>query len=283
METKRIPVQPRIFRSWLAPAAFGLCVLAVVLAAPSVIKLTEADYRQYLLQDLIDGGIGSGSALKTYLLLEQILLVAAPVLTAGMAACLAVTLFGHPADGLGALGTAAQVLEKALNVLGVLLAGGFVLHFLRYTIACLMANGGVYLLYAMVISEALMAALAALLFFTLRRFVSCLCDSAASMAYTLTAGELTGGTVPSFAGTGFFMLAVFCLVVAVDQMLTVTIVQDVFHPYYKLLVSPHPAQWAAAASFVCCGAADVLLGCYLRRYQAISEKCMFQARQRVER
>ncbi len=282
MESNRVMVQPRIFRSWLAPTALGFCLLAVALAVPGVWKLFDPAYRQYLLQDLIAGGIGSGSALNSYLLIEQILLVAAPVAAALMAACLAVALFHHPADGLGALAALAQWMEAGLKPLGIALAGLYVYRFLRYTIACLRINGGLYMLYAMVISEALMGVLALFLFWNFRKFMGCLCDSAASMAYTLSAGELTGRSIPSFAGTGFFMLAVFCLLVAVDQMLTLTIINDPFHPYYKLMVSPHPAQWATAASFVCCAASNVLLGCYLRRYQTISEKCLFAARQRVE-
>ncbi len=281
MESQKILVQPRLFRSWMAPAALGFCLLAVVLAIPGVYRLFDPAYRAYLLQDLAAGGIGSGSALQTYLLVEQVLLVAAPVLTGGMAVSLAVTLFAHPADGLGALSAVCQWLARGLNLAGILLVGWFAFRFLRYMLSCLMMEDGVYPLCAMIMSEALMGALAAFLFFATRRFLNGLCDSAASMAYTLTAGEVGAGGISGFIATGFFMLGGFCLAVAADQMFTLTIIYDL-RPYYKLLVSPHWAQWATAASFGCAAVADVLLGCYLRRYQSISEKLLFQARQQMK-
>jgi hypothetical protein len=77
---------------------------------------------------------------------------------------------------------------------------------------CIGVNGGAYLLYTMLMSEAIMVVQAFLLYKLLRRFLLCARDCAASIGYTLSAGALDKTTWPGFAPPGLMILGIaWCL------------------------------------------------------------------------
>ncbi len=281
MEKDNFTVRIHALGARLLPWVLVLCALATVLGIPGICKIFTPEYRAYLYQDLVLGGIASGTALKTYLAIQMGLTAAGPLCACVLAVCLGVTYFRKSPSGISFLSTLAQWLVRLLNLAGLILVGAFVYHFVGYTIACLGMDGGLYPLYAMALFEALMVALAVLLFFTLRSFLNSLCDAAASIAYTLATGKMDNASIPAFSATGFLLLGIGCLLVAVDQMFTLTIATDTISSWYEILVSPQPAQWGTAAGLLCCALADGLLFLGLRRYKAICERILFENRSHI--
>ena len=168
-----------------------------------------------------------------------------------------------------------------VNGAGIVAAVLYVYRFVRYTVLCLSFRDGLYPLYAMVISEALMGALAAFAFVQLRKFLNCICDSGASMAYTQSTGKLDSRSIPGFTATGFLILGLLCLMLAVDQFVTVTAAYDYIRGYYKLLISRNLIQCCTALCFFCCAVADIMLFAYLKRYKRICERALYDARKKI--
>ncbi len=272
MDKEKVRIDLKQLRSPLIHAAMCLCTLAALLALPGVCMLFTPEYRAFLQQDFLVGGIMSMEAIRTYMLMQDALLLMSPVLTAMMAVCLGMCLFGKRVRGMSILATIAEWMVRMLNVVGILVIGLFGIRFLIYTVQCLMQDGGAYTLYAMVIMEGLMVVLVTLGFFQLRKFVDCLCDSATSLAYTLATGNLSSTSIPGFTATGFLLLGIVCVIIASDQLLTLTPVYDPYNPHYELLVSPHPIQWATVGSFLCAAIANVLLFFYLKYFKRLHER-----------
>ena len=103
-------------------------------------------------------------------------------------------------------------------------------------------------------------------------------DSGASIAYTLATGKLDDRSIPSFAGTGFLVLSIMGMVLAVNRLFTLTVVINVVQSYYKLLVARHPALWAEAICLILGSAANLTMYLYLRRYKKITEQALYEAR-----
>ena len=243
--------------------------------------LFDQEYRDYLMEDMIAGGITAGQVLQNYLLIHGIILASVVICSAALFVCLLLVLRGKPARSLSAISTGAQWLLWGVNGAGILAAVLYVYRFVRYAVLCMSVRNGLYPLYAMVISEALMGALAGFVFVQLRHFLNCVCDSGASMAYTLATGKLDSCSIPGFAATGFLILGLLCLTLAADQLVTVTAAYDYIRGYYKLLVSQNPIQLCTAACFLCCAAADILLFAYLKRYKRICERALYEARKTI--
>lgn len=282
MQNQTVSVTPGMFRSALIPVAAVLCALAALLGLPGVVLLFSPDYADFLVRDMVAGGISSAQVLQTWQIINSAVTLIGCVCPGVMAVGLLITLGGKPARGMGMLSNAAQWLRYGVTGAGVIVLCVFVFKFVRYVIVCLGANEGLYLIYAMVISEGLMFVLAWFLFKLTRRFLDCACDSAASIAYTLSTGKLDTVSIPGFTATGFLILSVFCVAYALNQIFTVTIVENYIQSYYKLLVAAHPAQYAAAASFLCSAAASVLLFVCLRRYKRSCERALFDSRKRIK-
>lgn len=281
MEDKKTKITVEVFRSPLIGLIACFCALTVVLGIPGTVMLADREYRTYLMEDMIAGGITSGQVLQNYTLIHGVMLSIAVICSAALFVCLVMVMTGKAAASLSALSTGAQWLLWGVNGAGILAAALYVYRFVRYVIMCLSIRDGLYPLYAMVISEALMGALAAFAFIRLRDFLNCICDSGASMAYTLSTGKLDAYSIPGFTATGFLILGLLCLTLAADQLVTVTAAYDYIRGYYKLLVSRNPVQLCTVACFFCCAVADILLFVYLKRYKRICERALYEARKKV--
>lgn len=282
MEEQCVYAPPGTFRSPLIPASVALCLLAALLGMPGVVLLFSPDYAAYIVQDMVAGGISSAQVLRTWQVIHSGITVIGFLCPAVVAVGLLIALRGNTARGMGVLSKAAQWLVHGVNGTGVIVLCIFAFSFIRYIVQCLGSNEGLYLIYAMVISEGLMLVLACFLFRCLRRFLDCACDSLASIAYTLVTGKLDNVSIPGFTATGFLILSVFCVGYALNQIFTVTIIENYIQSYYKLLVATHPAQYAAAASSICSAAGNVLLSVWLRRYKRNCERTLFQSRKRIK-
>jgi len=266
------------FSSPLIPIAAILCALSALFGLGSVCLLFDPSAINALVYDLFRGGVTAASALQTWQVIHIAINIAVFFFPTIMTVSLFFILRTRPDKGLNLLYTATHWSIYGINGLGILILIIFLFKAGTFTIACLSTNGGIYQLYAMVISEALMVVLACLLFFNLRRFLNCICDSAASISYTLLNEKLDSSTIPGFTSTGFFILAIFDLIFAWDRLFTMVIAGSGSQAFYKLLLADHPIHLISAAALLFSAGANILLSIYLRKYKSLCERILFHSR-----
>jgi hypothetical protein len=169
----------------------------------------------------------------------------------------------------------------ALRVIAIGLGCLLVVRVLIYAVVNFRYNEWAYLMYAMLVSEALMALIAWAIYMLSRRFLICLSDSAANIGYTVSTGKVDTLSIPMFAATGFALLALACVILALDQLYTVTIGIGHMTTYYKLVQESHPVRLMMGASFLCSAGANGIFALWLRSYKRLCEKALFEARKRI--
>lgn len=278
MEKPVILIPTGRLKSPLIPAAALLYFLAALIGIACVILLANPEYRAFLMQDLASVGITDASSLHSFQLINSVITLLACFGPGLMSAGLLISLRGKPVQGTGLLSTAAQWLIYGVNASGCLAVVIFVFRFFRFLIVVGSDARGLVAVYSMIISEALMGAQAVFLFFQIRKFLNCCIDSCTSIAYTLATGKLDDRSIPSFAGTGFLILSVIGMVLAVNRLFTLTAVIRIVHSYYKLVVASHPGLWAEGICLILGSTANFLMYRYLRRYKKQTEQALFEAR-----
>ena len=280
MEKSNPAISADSFRSPLPAAAAGCYALAFFLGIPGCALLFDPEYARFLLVDPVASGIADASSLRTWQFVNSVVTVFTCLSPGFLAAALLLALRGRIVKGLGFLGNCLHILYWTLNIGGGLAAAVFVFRFVRYVAFAVTKPNAVMLLYSMIISEALMLALAVLLFLLARRFLNCAMDTCASMAYTLSAQKLDSQPIPAFTSTGFLLLSIGGIALALNRYFTLTIVWDSVRSYYKLLTASRPAQIADILCLLLGSAGNFLLFRYLRKYMAITEYARFQATKR---
>jgi len=271
-------VKPDTMRSALTPWAAALCGLAALFGIPGIFLFFSRDYTQYLLQDMAISGITNPASMQTWLFINRCVTVLACAGPAVMASGLFLSRRGNPVRGLNMLSGAAHGLLWAQLISGITAAAIFIFRFIRYILICLGDPSGVISIYSMLISEALMVAQAGFLFVMIRRFLNACIDSATSIAYTLATSKLDTRSIPGLASTGFLVLSIVCMCLAVNRMFTVTAVINVVKSYYKLLVATHPGIILESICLVLGSAANYLIFLILRRYKRKTEQALFQSK-----
>lgn len=278
MDDRRLYISRDTFRSPLVTLAAVFYMLAFALGTVGVALLFSPEYSHLLRTDLLASGIGDASSLRTWQAINSAITVICCFGPGLLATALFFAMNGKFVKSLGFLGNALHGLYWALNAGGVFAAVMFLFRFVRYVVYAVGKPNAVMLLYSMVISEALMAALAAFLFVLTRKFLNCAMDSCASISYTLAREKLDECPVPAFTATGLLLLAMAGIALAISRLFTLTIVWDSVQSYYKLLTAAHPAQIADVACLISGSGANFLLYRYLRRYKKITEAALFQAK-----
>ncbi len=274
-------VKPGMFRSPLIPVAAVCFTLAAALGCVGSILLLDPGYRNVLLEKLFLSGITSRYARNSWTVIGYAITLIGFLGPTVTALGLWAVLRGKQAQGLTFLSSAAQWLLYGLKAAAGVLAVYFSYRAIRYVFLAMTRNDGVYLIYAMVIMEAMMVALVYFLYRNLRRFLDAACDSAASIGYTLSSGRIDTTPIPSFAFTGFWILGLVGLFLAVDKLYAVTIVQRYPQDYYALVHPQHWGQWVSAASLLWGAVGDFLLSFYLRFYKRTSERALHDNRVRI--
>ncbi len=276
MEKGRIPVDRKLFRSPLISIAAALSILGALCGLISVGLLFVPGSVDTLVKDIYLSGITDRSAIQTWRFLHIALTALCFVWATVMSGCLAAVVCKRPGQGLLALSTAGEWSYYALNATGVVLLVYLVYRLVRYVIASLSINAWAYLLYAMLVSEALMIFLAAMIFVLLRRFLNSLSDTAASLALAVTGGTMGSGIIRSMTPPGFLVLALAQIALGADRFFTLTIVDAFPADYYAILTAEHPLLLISGAMF-CFGAlADLCISVYLFRRKRQCEKLIFQ-------
>lgn len=278
MDKPPVPVPAETFHSPMIPAATIFYVLSAVLGVPGVVLIFDSDYSTLLLQDLITSGISDASSLQSWQSINTAVTLLACFGPCVMSAGMLFTLWGKPVQGLAFLSTSAQWLLWGINASGIAAFIILIFRLVRYTLLCLGHSNGMMMFYSMCIMEMLMVTQAVFLFLLIRKFLNCCIDSSTSIAYTLATDKLDSRSIPSLAATGFLILSVIGIFLALDRLFTVTIVPNYIQSYYKLLMAEHPAQLSEVACLLCGSIANILVSRYLRRYKRSTERALFEAR-----
>lgn len=274
MDTQYIHVDTGLFCSRWIPVAAICAALAALLGLPGTVMLFRPAYMAAQLQALAESGIASTDAQLAWLIINSATTALGFVCAAFFAASLLLELGKEPGKGLDLMYRFALVAGYVLIGVGILLAVVLAYRVIVYVAGCLMLDTGIYMIYSMLVSEAILVVLVWFAFVNLRRFLSCLCDSTLSMAVTLSCGKLDTTPIPAFTATGFLVLGILCLVIGFDRLVTLTVIQEVTYAYYALLPVEEPLPLLEGASFLCAGAANLLVSFYLRRYKRICEKLL---------
>lgn len=281
MDNQYITVDIGMFRSKWMPVAACFTVLAAILGLPGVVLLFNPEYAAYLAEELRNSGIASADARVTWQVINTATTVLGLVCPGILAAALVISLRGRPDKGMGFLCTASQGMVYVINGAGIVILAILIFRVLRYVLSCLTVDTGIYLIYSMLVSEGILVVAVWFLFVKLRRFVNCVCDSAASMALTLSCGKVDTVPIPALTATGFLVLGIVCILIGLDRLVTLTVVQDVDQAYYALLPVGNPVQILEGISFLCSGCADLLISRYVRRYKRICERVIYERRREI--
>ena len=279
MEERHAILPENALHSPLVPASAAAYTLAAIPGFFCLILLFDPGYHAVLMQDLVDSGIANPGSLTAWKRIGNLITLVACICPGFLAAGL-FTYLRRPLRGARFLGQTAQWLLYGVTAGGTFCAAVFVIRAVRYILASITQRNAVMLLYSMIISEALMAALFTFAFFTLRRFLNCVVDAAAGFGYACASGKADSGSIPGFAATGFRILAVLGIILASDRIFTVTIEYGIIQSRYKLLIAAHPGQWLQTLSFLAGSVGNLLLGEYLHRCKRAMERAVFDARRR---
>lgn len=267
---------PDLFRCSFVPGAACFYTAAALCGIPGITLFFDPAATELWYREMLSSGITSG--LAAWRLIFMAVNLFACVCPAIMAAGLWLNLKNQHVAGMKYLTSLPQWLLHGTTITGAVALAYLIFRSVRYIAYCATKNEGLYLLYTSIIPEALMVTQAWFLWKTLRKFLECFSDTAASINYTLVTGKLDSMSTPGFTVTGLLILAAAGIVIAFDRIFTVTIVYDYLAPYYKIIAASHWSQYAAAATLFFGAVANILLALFLRRYNRLHERALYYAR-----
>ena len=272
MKNRYVPIEPKMFRSWLIPVATVLYGIAALCGLAGSVSMLLPGSLDALVEDLIAGGITEASAIRTWKLIHVILTVVAFAAPSVLAVGYGFAVCKQPGKGLVMLCDVFEWVLKIIKFIVKILLVVLVYRIIRYAVQVLSKDEGMYLMYAMLVSEALMLIVAGTLYVLLCRFLDCFCDSVAGIADTLENGRLSGRSIPKYAATGFLLFGLLALFFGLDRMFTMVIVQEYRSSHYAFLMAEHPLLILSGAALVCGALGNLLSAFYLYGFKRKSEK-----------
>ena len=279
MNQQVITIEKGTFKSVLIPIVAVLFAVAAVCGALSIITLFDPASIPAILHDMELSQIYDTTAQKTWLAVYIITTAVNFIGTLVLALGLSAVLFGQHHRGMNLLFYSAKVALPLVTVSGVAALIYFIFRAVMYTVGIMsygIANAMVPL-YSMILSEGLMLALSWFAFVKLRRFLNCSMDAAASIGYTLATDKLKAPSIPGFAATGFLVLGLFDVVIAVDRLFTFIHRQINYVDHFYFPLTTDPVQLFSGISFACAAVGSVLLFFYLRGYKNRSERLLIRS------
>lgn len=278
MERESISVDLGKFRSPLTNVSAVFYALAAVCGLVGAALLLDPISRAALTKDVILSGILERSAVNSWRLIHGTIGILAFFCPATLAIGIGLTLKEQVHKGMTLLHGLAKELHIAVAVSGAMTLAVLIFRLGRYILMCLGVNEGLYLLYTMLLSEAMMVAQAVLLYKLLRHFLLCARECTASIGYTLSAGALGRTTWPAFCATGLLILGITCIVLTADRLFTLTIVDSYPRDYYSILTTKDPIQIFTGAALFLGGIGNILLSVYIRRFKKRAERIIYDHR-----
>ena len=279
MNQQVITIEKGTFKSVLIPIVAVLFAAAAVCGALSIITLFDPASIPAILHDMELSQIYDTTAQKTwlavYIITTAVNFIGTLVLSLGLSA----VLFGQHHKGMNLLFYSAKVALPLVTVSGVAALIYFIFRAVMYTVGIMsygIANAMVPL-YSMILSEGLMLALSWFAFVKLRRFLNCSMDAAASIGYTLATDKLKAPSIPGFSASGFFVLGLFDLGIALDRLFTFVHIQKNLSVTYKFPLTTDLVQILSGSSFAFAALGSFLLFVYLRGYKNKCERLLIRS------
>lgn len=275
--SNQVSATPGMFRNALAPAAAICLGLGALLGLGSVLYLAVPGYLATVTEKILISGVRSDSAMTLWTIVHMIISVICCICPALTVCGMILAFRGQAAKGMNLLSSAAHWLLILLRILGWALLGAFILYFIRNLFSIAGQQDWPYLLFAALIMDAMVMAIAVFSYRLLYRFLYDAEGCTASIGYTLASGKLDPGSIPAFVASGLTMLGVVGLVLTADRLITMTIGYDGIRQFYTFVWSKHPGQWLCAGSLFFGAVGDFLLSAYLRFFKRTSERAVFYA------
>ena len=278
MNQQTVSVEKGTFRSPSLPVTVFLFAVAAICGALSAASLFHPASIPAIIRDMELSQIYDSGAQQTWLVLYIVVTVVNCLGTLVLSLGIFGVLRGQHYKGMDLIYNSAKWALMAVNIIGVVAVPCFVFKAIRYIVAVMSYGIGDALvpLYAMVVTEGLMLALAWFAFVKLRRFLGCVMDASAGIGYTLSSGMLKAPTIPAFSATGFLVLGVFDAVIAMDRFFTFIHRQINYKDYFSFPLTTDPVQFLSGLSFTFAAVGSVLLCFYLRGYKYKSEKLLLR-------
>lgn len=267
---------PELFRSSLIPTAACFYSLAALCGIPGLVLVFSPSAAALWQEEMALSGITSG--LAAWRLIDMAVSFFSCICPILMATGLWLSMRKKPLPGMKLISALPYWLFHGTTVTGGMALAYLIFRTVRYVAYCATKNEGLYLLYTAAIPEALMVTQAWFLWKKLRDFLESFSDTSASITYTLASGKLDSCPIPSFTATGFWILAVFGVILALNRIFTMTIVYSYPNAYYKLLTATHWSQYLAFATLLSGAVANILIALYLRRYNRLHERALYYAK-----
>ena len=160
MNRPSISVSPDFLHSRLIPAAAIAYILSAVTGLAGVLFLLLPGSGQTMMQDMFMGGITDRSALMTWQVINIAITVICFLWAVMMSLCLIGSLTGRAGKGLNLVYHSSRICVKVLDIAGICALALLVYKLAAYIIRNFNLNDWLYLVYAMLISEALMVVMA---------------------------------------------------------------------------------------------------------------------------
>lgn len=281
MRNEYISVDGRLFHSKWIPVAAVCLLLATIFGIPGVVMQFHPEYIAYWQNRLAD--VQSADARLTWRIIHTGASVLALLCPAVFTVAFVLVLAKRADKGLGLVSWVGQIMGYLIVGVSVLLQAVVAYRVIRYVLVCIRQDTGVYLIYAMLVTEGilLVGVWAAIRF--LRRFLNSISDSADSMAVTFFCGKLDTAPTPALTSTGFLVSGIICVVFGVDRLVDLTVVQEVTRAYYAVVLGENPVLRLEGVSYLFSAAANFLIFGYVRRYKRIAERIVGEHRQKILR
>ena len=279
MNQQIISVEKDTFKSVLTPIAAVFLAVAAVCGALAIGTLFDPSSIKAILHDMELSQIYDRTAQQTWLVVyiaaTVVNFIGTLVLSLGMFG----VLLGRHHSGMNLLYYSARWALVLVNVSAAVLVPYFIFRAVRY-IVTIMGYGignAMVPLYSMILSEGLMLALSWFAFVKLRRFLDCSMDTAASIGYTLTSGNLKAPSIPGFCASGFLVLGLIDAVIAIDRFFTFIHRQINHIDHFSFPLTSDPVQFLSGLSFACAALGSFLLFFYLHGYKSKSERLLMRS------
>ena len=281
MRNEYISVDGRLFYSKWIPVAAVCLLLATIFGIPGVAMQFHPAYIAYWQVRL--AGIQSADAQLTWRVIHTGASVLALICPAVFTVAFGLILSKRADKGLGLISWAGQIMGYFVVGVSIFLVVVVAYRVIRYVLVCIQQDTGIYLIYAMLVTEGilLVGVWAAIRF--LRRFLSSICDSADSMAVTFFCGKLDTVPAPALTPTGFLVLGIVCVVFGMDRLVNLTVIQEVTRAYYAVVLRENPVLRLEGISYLFSAAANFVIFGYVRSYKRIAERIVGEHRQKILR
>lgn len=276
MNRQTISVDKSTFRSPLTPIAAAAFAAAALCGALALTALLLPGSISAIISDMELGQIYDRNAQRTWL----VIYIAVTAVNFLGSAVLSLGMFqirrGKDYEGTELLYKSADWALKGVNISGAVVLPYFIFRFVRYLVRYVGVNGSLVALFSMVLMESLMGAQALFLFLKLRRFLNCSMDAAASIGCTFCSGKLKEPSIPGFSASGFLVLGLFDIGIALDRFFTFVHIQKNLSVTYKFPLTTDLVQILSGASFAFAAVGSILLFLYLRGYKNKSERLLIR-------